>query len=352
MQDPRKWRELLGKILQDPRERKRLANEMNVSPTTLVRWTHGKSTPRPHNVRLLLKALPPQYHAAFSTLLPAEMQASCDKAAQEDISEIPSFFYRQVLQAHATLPQPLHFSSICDIILLQALTQLDPNHVGMEISIVQCVPPSHGHTVRSLRESMGRGTPPFARELEQRTILLGAESLAGYATTNGRLYTIQSREEGQHLFPAHWVGREESVVACPIMRADTSAGCLLVSSTQPQYFTSPVKCMLVQQYANLLVIAFEHDQFYRRDHINLHPMPPYEVQRPIIAEFRNRVVQLMLQAQREQQGLSITQAEQQIWQQIEYELLQYSFNDTKTQPPEREQEYREGLNGCAPTAPV
>lgn len=323
MHDQRTWRELLGELLQDAQEKQRLANEMNISPATLTRWVRGESMPRTHNLRMLIKALPPQYQSTLGVMLTAEMQGE-DILLQEDLpEEIPSIFYRQVIQAHVTLPQALHFSSVCDTILLQALMQLDPNRVGMEITIVQCMPPVRDNIVKSMRESIGRGTPPLTRELEQRTIFLGAESLAGYAATNGRLYTVRSREEGVNLFPVHWIGPEESAVACPIMRADTIAGCLLVSSIQPDYFASPSRSTLIQHYADLLVIAFEQNQFYKHETLMLHSMPRYEKQGSIIHTFRSRVVQLMLRSQREQIEMDIIQAEQQIWREIEQELLDY-----------------------------
>ena len=34
--------------------------------------------------------------------------------------------------------------------------------------------------IRSLRESLGQGTPPWQADLEQQATFLGAESLAGY----------------------------------------------------------------------------------------------------------------------------------------------------------------------------
>ncbi len=323
MQDQRTWQELLGELLQDSQEKQRIANEMNISPATLMRWVRGESTPRARNLRMLIKALPPQYQPTLGALLLAEIQGE-DILVQENLpEEIPSIFYRQVIQAHVNLPQAIHFSSICDTILLQALMQLDPNRNGMEITIAQCMPPSHNNIVRSMRESIGRGTPPLTRELEQRTIFLGAESLAGYAATNGRLYTVRNREEGVNLFPVHWVGPEESAVACPIMRADTIAGCLLVSSIQPNYFASLSRHALVQHYADLLVIAFEQNQFYKHNILMLHAMPRYEKQRPIIHTFRNRVVQRMLSSRNGPQEMDIIQAEQQIWREIEQELLDY-----------------------------
>jgi transcriptional regulator with XRE-family HTH domain len=195
MQDSLTWRELLGKILQDPHERARIAAEMGVDPLTLTRWVHGESNPRVQNLQALLRALP-EYHKEFLALIPKEFGPLLDETTlkEDALQEIPSAFYDRILHAFAELPATLRFWSICDLILQQALQQLDPNRVGMEISLVRCMPPVQGQKVRSLRESVGRGTPPWTREFQQKTLFLGAESLAGYAVTTGRSISIQMRE--------------------------------------------------------------------------------------------------------------------------------------------------------------
>src|SRR5581483_1549380 len=255
VQGSQKWRELLSKIIKDPHEKQRIANELGVSVITLTRWVSGESMPRTHNLRLLLKALP-DHRDAFLDVLPDDFsQSISDQIEDEDAAqEIPSVFYARVLNAHCNLPRILHFSSICDVILQQALKQLDPNREGMEITVVQCMYPAPDGKIRSLREGLGRGTPPWNRELEQRTLFLGAESLSGYVVSSGRPLAIPSRQQGLNLFPVQWVEWEESAMAYPIMMADQIAGCLLVSSTQPDYFLSLARQKLVQQYAKLLLV--------------------------------------------------------------------------------------------------
>jgi len=321
VQDPQKWRELLAKIIKDSHEKQRVANELGVSVITLTRWVSGESTPRPHNLRLLLKALPEHRKALLETF-PEEISLSVDEKVEgEDTGqEIPSVFYARVLNAHCNLPRILHFSSICDVILQQALKQLDPNRVGMEITVVQCMYPSLNGKIRSLRESLGRGTPPWNRELEQRTLFLGAESLSGYVVSSGRPLAVPSRQQGLNLFPVQWVEWEESAIAYPIMIADQIAGCLLVSSTQPDYFLSQARQKLVQQYAELLLVAFEPANFYDLGSVDLGRIPPYEQQRSHLNNFRQRVADVMIR-----QRVDVVQAERIVWQLIEDELLQFQF---------------------------
>jgi len=316
VENPQTWRELLGRLIKDPQEKQRIANELGISLLTISRWVSGESNPRPHNLRLLLQALP-RYRKEFLALIPLEFGDALNDILEVDIGslEISSAFYARVLQASCHLPDVLRFTSICDMILQQALKHLDPNRVGMELTVVECMPPSSTGMIRSLREILGRGTPPWRRELEQRMFLLGAESLAGYAIATGRSRVVQDRFSEEHLYPVRWMAGEESAMACPIMRADRVAGCLLVSCTQTNYFL-PERQDLLQNYAELLSVVFEPRQFYPLSCIALGRLPLYETQRPHFASFRLRMSDLM-----QKQHMNVPDAEYQAWQQIEEVLL-------------------------------
>ncbi len=88
----------------------------------------------------------------------------------------------------------------------------------MEITVVRCMYHTEKRKVRSLRETMGRGTPPWSNTLERPPVLLGAEALVGYIVTSGRAAVIQNAEEGQSLYPARWMEWERSAAGHPITR--------------------------------------------------------------------------------------------------------------------------------------
>jgi hypothetical protein len=75
----------------------------------------------------------------------------------------------------------------------------------------------------------------------------------------------------------------------------------------------------------LIALAFSPEDFYEPEWIELGVMPPQRVQQPYLTGFRQRLVDTMLQAARNQQPITITQAEQLAWQNIEEKLLQVSF---------------------------
>jgi len=323
MQEPPTWRDLLASIIQEPQERQRIANELGVNPVTLTRWVNKEATPRSQNIHRLLKALP-QHRKALLELLSDEFDGFSAEGQEEltgdSLQEIPREFYVRVLRTRATIPKELRFSSLCDLILQQALKQLDPLRLGMAIIIARCMPPSHEGKIRSLRESLGRGTVPWGSNLEQQAILLGAESLAGHAVTSGRLVVNQNLTDGQGLSPGYRGVWEESAAAAPIMLEGKVAGSLLVSSTQPNYFL-PLQQTLIQDYADLIALAFGSEEFYETLQIELGLVPLQEVQQAYLSVFRQRLIETMIQAARQQQALTVIQAEQLVWQQFEEELL-------------------------------
>src|SRR5579884_3751850 len=151
MQEFPTWRDLLGRIITDPHERQRIANELGINPITLMRWVNNESKPRPQNLRQLLKALP-EHHAILLELIGEEFEgfssAAVENAGEDPRQEIPSVFYSRVLRTRATTARVLRFSSICNLVLQQALAQLDPHRVGMAVIVARCMPPSHENKIR------------------------------------------------------------------------------------------------------------------------------------------------------------------------------------------------------------
>jgi transcriptional regulator with XRE-family HTH domain len=315
------WRELLELVIEDPQQRQQLADTLGVAPITLIRWTRQEATPRPNSLRKLVQALP-GYHESLTASIEQEfprLSEAWNREAQSlNALEIPFDFYVRLLHMHATAPENLLFSLICDQILEQALKLLDPRRLGLAIYMLRCLSPAHG-MVRSLQACAGRGTPPWEIQSQQWPMLLGAESLAGHALIMGHLETNQRLQESITTAPGYAHIGEESAVACPIQRVSRIAGCLLVVSTSENYFT-PRRCDLIQHIAQLLSLAFDLEAFYPPSQIQLAVMPRYELQRPLLVQFRQRVNQLLVQSTN-QQPLRLLQAEQMAWQQIEQELL-------------------------------
>jgi len=316
------WRELLASILQEPGERERIAKEIGKHPLTLTRWCTGESKPRKDHLRQLLRAVPPDQRHLFETLVRQEDAEWRDEA----IADLPPFldadFLRGVWKMRAETPVPLLFWTLCKHVMQHALRQLDPQQAGLYLMVVQCMPPGRDGMIHSLREVFGRGTPPWPAELDREVMFLGAESLSGYVVSRLHPETVDDLRAAPTNLPHYKVGHEVSATAFPLLYANRVAGCLLVSSALPQFF-SEARLQFVQDYASLIVEAFQPHQFYSLEQIHLQHMPPFEIQRALLMTLQDRIKGLMLSAQRAATHplLTYAEAEQQTWQQLEEELL-------------------------------
>jgi transposase-like protein len=322
---PLDWRELLGDIINNVAERDRIANEIGVHPVTLTRWVSGDSSPRPQNLHQLLRALPKSQRMQLLGLLEKVSPEIADFEIDISAQEIPYKFIMEVLEARASISDLSRYWSISRMILQQALRQLDPERAGMTITIVRCMPPRDGR-ICSLRESLGMGTYPWAGDLEEKALLLGAESLAGHVTSSCRMEQIGDLNANRTFLPAYRTEHEVSTVACPIMYASRVAGCLLISSTQVDYFASEARLSLIRAFANLLAMAFNREDFYDPEILALHIMPPLPVQLKHFAGFRQRALEVMQESIRANKRLSSHEAEQVVWREIEEALLQVSMD--------------------------
>lgn len=327
MHEARTWRDLLADIIRDGKEKQRLIDELGITSITLTRWVSGESEPRPQNLRRLISVLP-QHREQLRDLLKEESAFNEGVAleASDSAKEIPSEFYAQVLQTRASTSENLRFWSTCHLILQQASRQLDPGRLGIAIWVIRCMPPSGPYKkVRSLRESVGVGTPPWPSNLEQMAVFLGAESLICNVVTLCRPTIFQDSEHEPLITPAGRTNYEQSTAAHPILFAGRIAGALLVSSTQKNYFVSQVSTDLIQRYADLIALAFDPQEFYSLEQIALSIMPPPEEQRATLANFRQLVSQAIRDAAQKNQLVSSTEADLLVWQKLENEFLDRSI---------------------------
>ena len=318
------WRTLLGRVINDPHERLRIARMIGVNNVTLTRWATNKSNPRMESLHRLVQALPP-YRLQLIELIPEEFPEFLTEeiTVEEVAQEIPSAFYERVLQAYTSNPPLLRSSSIRITIIQQMLGHLDPIPAGLAVSVSVCMPPSTDGVVRCLREDMGRGTSPWHAHLRNRIGFLAIESPQGYAVVEGRAVVIRNSAEKKILFPTHVVEWEESAIACPLLQADRVAGCLYLSSPLQDYFLQTLQDV-IKSYANLLILSFEPQDFFKVEQIALGVMPAYDVQQIYLRHFQQRVTQYM-RAMHDSKPLSRLEAEAKVLQDLEEELLRIPY---------------------------
>ncbi len=313
-----RWRELLGTFfLQNPGERERIAEAIGVRTVTLMRWTNSGTIPRLHNLHQLIQHLPYELREQFLAAVQQEYPSVLEALPPSDLThELPLGLVTEVLSARASTPDNLRFWTISHQILQHALRHFDPENLGMAITIPRCMPPTRDGKIRTLRENLGLGTSPWKSDLEPKAMFLGAESFAGHVVMTGRPSALPNIAH-QITLPAIKVEYEMSAAAAPIRYGNRVAGCLLLASTQPNYFSTLDQVQLIQNFADLVALAFESEEFYPFELIELQMMPPLEIQQEHFATFQQRIRQHMKEGSATQHPLSFQQVEQIVWQELE-----------------------------------
>jgi hypothetical protein len=317
------WRELLGALISNTQEKKRLADEAKIRPITLKRWADRTSQPREENLLRLAQGLPAEKAALFLSLAEKEFPLlSQIHLEQNDISaEIEAELYTQVLQAYAKTPSPLARQLLQQIILKHAIQHLDPTGVGMSITLLCCIPPRPGEKVRALCQNGGLGTAPWPSDLERKVLFVGAESLAGSAVLHCRTMVAESRDDPV-LAQYNWDLYEESAAAAPILRQACVAGALVASSARPRHFTQKHEHLL-ELYAHLIVLLFSSSDFYNLQGVELGIMPRIQKQEVWLQDIDRRATAKLSELQgRQQLSITMQQARQYVWQDIAADLLQ------------------------------
>ena len=288
-QETSTWREQLGIHIRTPEERKRVADQLGVNPLTLTRWVNNESSPHRSSLQKLLSLLP-SHQAELIEML--RYEANTEPAVEEH-SSVSLSLYTSVMNAYTTTHPTLLFWSISQRILQHALAHLVTGEGAIEIMVAQCMPPTHTGKIRSLHEIIRESSGIQDRHTQHRSIFLGSESLAGAALTALHTKVVYNFSEERSIYPRMLeIGEECSAVACPILYTNRIAGCLLVSSTDANYFSLPQQ-QLIERCAELFALAFSHEHFYPFETLDLHPMPAEQKQQEYITMFRKRVGQAM-----------------------------------------------------------
>jgi GAF domain-containing protein len=319
------WQNLLKQIIRVPAERQRLAAALGLSEVTLSRWANAGTIPPSSQIVRLVQAVQPQHRQELIEALEADQYPKIQSWLKEGPSEhISSEFYADILNSRTVITESQRFWYITETILTQILKQLDPNHHGMSITLVQCMPPSleYDNKIRSLREVAGKGTPPWDADLTHIAQFLGLESLAGYVVEARHHATIVDLTRDR-LVPAYQTEHEVSAAAHPILLGNSIIGCLSASSTQIGYFTQS-RIALLAEFSNLISLAYDRKDFYPTSEVELRIMPAADKQRPILNTFRQRIAKSLTNPHHHRIQKTNAQAEYDAWIAIESELLAMS----------------------------
>ncbi|HLI68454.1 MAG TPA: helix-turn-helix transcriptional regulator [Ktedonobacteraceae bacterium] len=316
---------LLGFLVKNDRnEILRIAREIGVSDNTVYRWLNGTSEPRQSHMQRLLEVLP-QSRATLPSHsglpAPGGVRGSANHPGRWDV---PKELYRRVMeQAATTVDDTSRRWHIIETIFEYALLHLDPDHHGLALTYARLMPPRADGSIHSLYEAEMRGQAPWPFALDFKAYL-GSTTLAGSAAMFQRVYSWSIKDPDARI-PVGLDPNERSSCAAPVMRGGRLAGVLIVSSTQEDFVHNPAVPRTVGDYAHLLAASLMDSDFYPVSLIKLAPMPELEWQRERISRaYLNRVIEYA-----RKQGVSFSEAEQQILQDLEDEFERYASSQAK-----------------------
>lgn len=309
------FRTLIRELLRDPQVVETIRKRADISRRTLERWASGKTQEPDRKLLAKIVTALPHYReklmSAITAALPDFRFPLIDKT-KSLTEEFPLSFWLRLHETNARSPKNIHLSSILDSILLQ-VQSVAPN-AGLSFIVAQCTPPSSPERpVFSLREVGKMTSQPLVSPLDY--LFLGDESLAGHSVSLCKAHVVQDVEE-ERVLPVRKTRGERSAAAYPIEQGGDVAGCFVISSSEPYFFTPRLQYVF-QVHAFLLTLAFRTEQFYAPECIRLRSMPDEEIQYHSLLTFQDRVKYFLSQ----DASLSRIQAEMKSWQAIEEELL-------------------------------
>lgn len=257
----RSWRMLLQEVVEDPKEKKRIAGECGVTSRTLDRWAQGATTPQNLvMMRNLSRALPPVVQTEMFDALREDFP---DAFLSEEphipvVGEVPGEFYSRVLRAYTAVPVSLRRWTIQHLVLGQLTHQLDPTKVGIGVVVVHYL--STGDFC--VHES-GEGTDVWQTRQAIPGYTLDKQSYVAEAIRTAHPRFFQTFSSGELHPPQffHYQERIQSLAICPVRRMDAIAGGLVVCSVQEDFFI-PLRRTLMEEYTHLLGLAFSDQDFF------------------------------------------------------------------------------------------
>lgn len=328
------WNQYLDEVIRQmtAAQKQQIYETVQVSRTSFQRWRSGDNLPDATRIQPLLAALPAEARERLVALMVKDARLRAILPNELVNPRIPSLadgiassFYADILRIQREAADP--FWQVSNAVVQHAITELapGPQRVGLNIVVARCMPAHADGKVRSLRTLLVMGTPPWRIDLHREDGFFGAESLPGRAIYERRSVMVPDLTDP--LSPAPPQAHERSAAAVPIMRQGTIAGALLVVSQQSDFFT-PERLTRVEQYADLVRLAFREGDFVPSSHIMLAIMPSWKAQQPLLATVRERTTSAYQQTLAQGGAWQdLNEVEQRAWKEIELELMYLAIRE-------------------------
>lgn len=264
-----RWREILSRIIEDSKEKRRIANEIGLlSPRTLDRWADDTSTPKNAQlIRGLARAVSSgEMDTALLEAFPDTFVP--DYAPHQSQSAevgIPTEFRGRVLQAFTTLPANIKYYAVTNLVMEQMVSHLDPDALGVAVTFAKSI--ILNDTLRHflLPKSTGSGLWDTRQIVSSRGELEAESFVYLYtAAVTGRSHFLQSIGDNQGASERSLFYQEKeirSLVIYPVRREAAVAGVLLICARLEDFFIS-ARRKLIEGYAELYGLAYSDSDFY------------------------------------------------------------------------------------------
>ena len=313
------WHQILETLTRTPKALERLAQQLGVAPVTIQRWVKGQSSPRPQQIHRLVNALP-EHASVLRNLLNQEFPPF---AVTEDRSGQMSDQLTEALTTLATTPRHLHFWYVGPMMLQAILAQFDPFQQGMLVRLIQGVRPAPGKRVRSVRLTLMAANAPLRQGIiPTQLYFAGAESLVGQVISSGHALLLEDVSGGNWRLPHPMTAWAQSTVVVPLLFGGQIAGCLKVCSPTPRIFDLS-HLERLEHFATLMALVLQPEEFYAPECISLALMPTPDMQQPFVSRFHTLVRDSLREADCLQRSITLVEAEQLAWQQIEEDLMAF-----------------------------
>ena len=264
-----RWREILGRIIEDSKEKRRIANEIGLlSPRTLDRWADDTSTPKHSQfIRGLARAVSSgEMDAALGEAFPETFVPDYVPLPSQNAEVgIPSEFRGRILQAFTTLPVSIKYYAVTNLVMEQMVSHLDPDESGIAVAFAKsvvldntiqhfCLPKSTGSGLWDTRQLALNGDRWEAASF----VYLSA------AAATGRSHFIQAMPDTQEVLERTiFLQAEEikSLVVYPVQRESAVAGALLIGARLEDFFIS-ARRKLIEGYVELYGLAYSDEDFH------------------------------------------------------------------------------------------
>jgi hypothetical protein len=273
------WSEALVRVLKSTKEKERVAQALGCSVRTLnrlIKGDVGHVRGGIDKLRELTKLLPKEHQTPIKDLLSQAFPSLFE--VEEMATEIPNHLYDLTLRGMALTPAAIRQDSLYSFLAQNMLKQLDQDRVGIAVQVFLCQLGEDGF-VRGLLLVMQFGTGIWNLLKYQPRTFVGEGTLPARVVLSRQAELTASPEDAL-------LDQAACIIAYPLLRGETVAGAMVVSSREVDHFTNTYRLTVLEKYSYLF--AMVTDTYYLPKTIAFCPLPSPSVQLELLRRWGKR----------------------------------------------------------------